>query len=115
MFGHMKLLLLALLLSFFCVGCRSPGVLGQPKLHSPVPPVRGTNDLWITNRSAAAVSNVFERVYANTNNNILAYIQISADQDVAEEFGKTFASCFYVGEVIIENKNTNTFLAYGAS
>src|SRR5207247_623363 len=55
------------------------------------------------------------RVVQTTEDNITAYIQISADNDVAEEFGKTFAGCFYVGEVIIENKNTKTFLAYGAS
>ncbi len=53
---------------------------------------------------------------ADGTNDVSAYLQIAADEDVDNEFGRNFRRCFFVGEVVIENKNlTNSLLAYSSS
>lgn len=45
-----------------------------------------------------------------------ASLQIASDDDVDNEFGRNFRKCFYVGELVIENRRTNqSFLAYSSS
>ena len=63
-------------------------------------------------------TNASESVVANTNKDtqVSAYLQIMADADARQEFGETFSRCFFVGEVVVENKNTNNaFLAYSST
>lgn len=57
-----------------------------------------------------------DREYAQSTNGVKATFQVESDDDSAEEFGRTFASCFYVGQIDIHNSSTNyTFLADSSS
>ena len=115
------------------------GCATQPKLHIPsqqsnklvihplnITTVAATNgSLTIgsnTNTPAGAASetnaspNYKVVAYSSSTNFVSAYIQIMADDDAAQEFGKDFSESFFVGEVAIENRNTtNSFLAYSST
>jgi hypothetical protein len=62
----------------------------------------------VTNTVADTNTVTNTNLVANTN--IAAQIQIAADADVDEEFGSTFKRCFYVGEIVIENKDIHDSL-----
>lgn len=52
----------------------------------------------------------------NTATSVQAAFQIESDEDVAEQFGKTFSSCFYAARINFYNSSTNlTFIADAAS
>lgn len=52
----------------------------------------------------------------NARTSVQASFQIESDDDVAEQFGKTFSSCFYAARINFYNSSTNlTFIADAAS
>jgi hypothetical protein len=122
-----KLFLLTVaLLAASVLGCNGP-VSGQPKLHIPygmsstnlraapassagLPSDPHTDSSRDTNESFRATV-----VGTNANTNLVAFIQLASDDDVAQEFGSTFSRCFYVGEVAVENNGDDVFLAYSSS
>ncbi len=75
---------------------------------------RGTNiSIVRTNIAAGSTNIITENVSGSTNST--AWLQIMAEPNVEEEFGKGFSDTFFVAEVVIQNPSTSPVLVYSAS
>ena len=89
----MKNALLLISLASMVAGCGtfdSLRTFKQPELHNPI--IREASVL-----KSFGITNSFTNAdFAKGTNGVVAYFQVASDQDVAEEFGRTFSACFYV-------------------
>lgn len=73
-----------------------------------------TNISGVVSRFSAEAISIFTNT--TTTSEVSAYLQIASDDDVSNEFGRTFMQCFFVGELVIENSSTNSSaLVYSSS
>lgn len=81
------------------------------------PPVESLNLVTNGDYIFAVADHPLQQNYLpNTATSVQASFQIESDEDVAEQFGKTFSSCFYAARINFYNSSTNlTFIADAAS